>query len=117
VNNNGKIGFDDNGQPVLVTAFDFDALEGGVTDSEQVRLWGDGAIAMLALINAGKSVERAGRRAKLIAFFLGRSDFKNQKELAAKLDITPAAVCQNLISLHAEFKQMRDIFAHSRGRT
>jgi hypothetical protein len=107
----------ENGERCAVTPFDFEALEGDVAESEQVKLWADGALAMLGLINAGKTVERAGRRARLIAFFLGRSDCKNQKELAAKLKISSAAVCQNLISLHAEFKQMRDIFAHSRGRT
>ncbi len=107
----------ENGERCAVTPFDFDALEGGVTDSEQVKLWADGALAMLGLINAGKTVERAGRRARLIGFFLGHSEFKNQKELAEKLKISPAAICQNLISLYAEFKLLRDKFAHSRGRT
>lgn len=117
MDNDGKIGFGENGQPVLVTAFDFDALQGDLAESEQVRLWADGALAMLAMINAGSSVERAGRRARLIAFFLGRSVCKTQKELAGKLGITPAATSQQLNQLHTEFAQMRDIFARSQGRT
>jgi|SRR6185312_6992679 len=104
----------ENDSYVPATGFDFDALTGdGIQNDERVKLWADGAMAMLALVNAGNTTERAGRRARLIAFFLGVSDCKNQSELAVKVGMTPPAVSQQLNSLHGEFARIRERFSTS----
>lgn len=55
----------------------------------------------LRLITTGADARKAGVKAHLLAFVLGCSPCKTQKELAAKLGRSPARCCQML----ATFKQ------------
>jgi DNA-binding MarR family transcriptional regulator len=59
-----------------------------------VRL--DATRETLQLITADADAKQAGTKAHLLAFMLGCSPCKMQKELAAKLGITPGRVCQIL---------------------
>lgn len=114
MNHSDPIAFDDHGQLIAAVGFDFDALTGGdIQDDERTKIFADGALAMLALVNAGNTPQRAGRRARMIAFFLGVSDCKSQSELAGKLGMTAPAVSQQLNSLHAEFARIRERFSTS----
>ena len=59
-----------------------------------VRL--DATREVLQLITADADAKRAGTKAHLLAFILGASQRRTQKELAAKLGLTPGGVCQML---------------------
>jgi DNA-binding MarR family transcriptional regulator len=49
----------------------------------------------LELLTVG-DVQEAGRRAHLLAFVMGCSPCTTQKDLAARLGVTPARICQML---------------------
>jgi DNA-binding MarR family transcriptional regulator len=55
-----------------------------------------GAREVLELITAEGGDQAAGTKAHLLAFILGCSPCATQKDLAAKLGLTPGRVCQML---------------------
>jgi DNA-binding MarR family transcriptional regulator len=58
----------------------------------------------LELLTTG-DVQEAGRKAHLLAWLLRCSPFATQKELAAKLGVTPGRVCQMLRVLNRRYGQ------------
>jgi DNA-binding MarR family transcriptional regulator len=60
----------------------------------------------LRLVAAGDARE-AGRRAHLMAFVLGCSPCATQKDLAARLGVTPARVCQMVRTFKRRYPDCR----------
>jgi hypothetical protein len=59
----------------------------------------------LRLITADANAKQAGTTAHLLAFLLGCSPAKNQKELAARLGVSRARVCQMIKTLNRGLPQ------------
>jgi hypothetical protein len=70
-----------------------------------VRL--DATREALQLITADANASQAGTKAHLLAFIMGCSPCKTQKDLAAKLGRTPARVCQMLATFKRAWRNPR----------
>lgn len=57
----------------------------------------------LQTITADADAKQAGTKAHLLAFILGASPCKTQKELAGKLGVTPGRVCQMVRVLNRSY--------------
>jgi DNA-binding MarR family transcriptional regulator len=66
-----------------------------------VRL--DATREALQLITADADARQAGTKAHLVAFILACSPCKTQKDLAARLGVTPGRVCQMLRVLNRSY--------------
>jgi DNA-binding MarR family transcriptional regulator len=66
----------------------------------------DAVREVLRTIIADADAKQAGTKAHLLAFILGASPCKTQKELAAKLGITPGRVCQMLRVLNRAYRTL-----------
>jgi len=123
----GKIGFDDDGQPVGVTEFDFDAVE---ADKDAIILEQDARIADLeadvrnykekacelvrvifGTILSGLPAEaEAGRRSYFFAqLVFEKPPFDSQAQLAKHLGISGAAVSQQLNDFREDFPLISQI--------
>jgi hypothetical protein len=98
----GKIGFDDDGQPVGVTEFNYDEVEADARDRDATLLYYREKLAEFvrftcdALLSGNPSAEIAGRRAYFFALALKQPPFASQNELAAHLGLSKGAISQQL---------------------
>ena len=113
-----KIGFSENGQPVPIADFDFNAVDPAAV-IEDLRLENENLRRDLAyakskapelaelifcvLLWPPYGAEELKRRAWLLGFLMGKTCFTSQADLARFLGITPAAVTQQLNALCSQF--------------
>lgn len=106
-----SIAFNDQGEPVPTTGFDYDAVARAV-DGEQdtagdlARVRQQTLARLLHFLTTRANAKRAGQRAHLLAYLIGQSPSKNQKQLARQLGVTPGAVSQKLNLLRREFRTL-----------
>jgi hypothetical protein len=106
----GKIGFDDDGHPVGVTEFNFDALEADAQRrdyEDAIRYQRDKLAEFVrftcdALLAGNPSAEIAGRRAYFFALLLKQPPFASQSELARHLGLTEGRISQQLKAFKRE---------------
>lgn len=104
MNSPGKIGFDDDGQPVGVTDFDYDALDREaerIDHAKDIAYLKDKQRELLRLIfeaitGNAKGATEAGRNAWILGFLLKQTTLKTQTELGQKLGLTKGRTSQLL---------------------
>ncbi len=109
MNPGGKIGYDENGQPVGVTEFEFAEEESARVDREAALEYERDKhqevirfIFEVLLCDTPKAGQ-VGKRAYFLASILKQSPFEKQSDLAAHLKITPGAVSHGFNNLCEQY--------------
>lgn len=102
--------FDDDGQPVSVTNFDFESLdrapESGehITASEAEKIRAEGFFSAFEWATLGTAdSKKIGERVLLISFKAGRLPETTQAALAERMGVTPGRISQMLSALEFNF--------------
>jgi hypothetical protein len=102
-----KQAFGEAGEPVSAVDFDFEALDRDSEDAgaeDLACLRREVVVQLFQMLTAGgANAKQIGRRVLLMAFLLGQSDCKTQRQLARRLGVTPEYVSRAIKSLKAEF--------------
>ena len=96
--------FDDDGQPVNVTDFDYASLDPesprALADDDAGRIRQQTLCRTFAMLTSGKnSVETIGRKCLLMAFLAGQAPEKTQSDIAKRLGLSPGRVSQLLAEI------------------
>ena len=104
----------ENGHPVPVANPDFTTIElAEISENQRVKIWMAGAVAGITLASAGKTVERKGARAELLAYVVGKSHCKTQTSLASFLGVSKGTVSLELNTVKVELGRQLDVLLAS----
>jgi hypothetical protein len=100
-----EFGYDD-GRVVPAIEFVYPEASGELSEDDAVRLRRESIIRLLGFLCHRGTPRKIGVRVLLLAHLLGTGDCRTQRELAARLRISPGRVSQALKALRREFKRL-----------